>query len=531
MSRAYLGVDPSKFRDAKERDAINEIDRALRDITRGMSTAPAAGAASPNNLTYLTVNPETGLPFSRRLTVTSPLTRNDGGAGAALDIALSTALLGGTPANTYATSGSAGSAATFLRTDDVLVFPNALKTATNRTLTLSDEGTDIKFVSSTGNIAGDVAWLGEHTFTRTNGNVGITLAGSDAGRSPKVRFIPFAGAGFQNVQMFVGGTGAWALENESAFLPLILDANAAAGLKHLSVRDGQVIIGDGTDVTRTLKFDRADADATIAWDGTELTADQNMTLGGDLTFSTSGPTIDWASTGLQLGSTLGSSARDRMALGRALDSRFMFTLQGRLEANGACMNFLVENTSAGDTVTGIVAQTRGRGINGFSAGNLFRSVLNSTEIRAKEHTVASIQGTLHRATLATGSTAPNASTFVTARYGDYFEANPDDVTPGYGGILTTYANYIEDIAFGTNRWAIYSVADDFRCGGKMFHVQQNTAEAHANYADLATDPSPLIVGDLWRNGAALNYRKDGSTTVDLTSGGGGSGDSFLEWAM
>lgn len=46
------------------------------------------------------------------------------------------------------------------------------------------------------------------------------------------------------------------------------------------------------------------------------------------------------------------------------------------------------------------------------------------------------------------------------------------------------------------------------------------AGAHANFDDKAGNPPSPIAGDLWRNGASLNYRKDGSTTVDLAAGGG-----------
>ena len=53
-------------------------------------------------------------------------------------------------------------------------------------------------------------------------------------------------------------------------------------------------------------------------------------------------------------------------------------------------------------------------------------------------------------------------------------------------------------------------------------VQNDTgavAGAHLNFNDKAGDPPSPVIGDLWRSGAALNYRKDGSTTIDLTSGG------------
>jgi hypothetical protein len=44
-----------------------------------------------------------------------------------------------------------------------------------------------------------------------------------------------------------------------------------------------------------------------------------------------------------------------------------------------------------------------------------------------------------------------------------------------------------------------------------------TAGAHTNFDDKAGDPPSPVAGDLWRNGATLKYRKDGSTTFDLVA--------------
>jgi hypothetical protein len=50
----------------------------------------------------------------------------------------------------------------------------------------------------------------------------------------------------------------------------------------------------------------------------------------------------------------------------------------------------------------------------------------------------------------------------------------------------------------------------------------NTAGSQIRLLDKAGDlPSP-ITGDIWRNGSKLQFRKDGSTTVDLAAGGGGA---------
>ena len=62
-------------------------------------------------------------------------------------------------------------------------------------------------------------------------------------------------------------------------------------------------------------------------------------------------------------------------------------------------------------------------------------------------------------------------------------------------------------------------------------VADTSAEVTLLLNDKANNPAAPVTGSLWRNGSALNYRKDGSTTVDLTAGGGGGGDSFLEWEM
>jgi len=59
-----------------------------------------------------------------------------------------------------------------------------------------------------------------------------------------------------------------------------------------------------------------------------------------------------------------------------------------------------------------------------------------------------------------------------------------------------------------------------------------TAGAHVNLDDKAGDPPAPVTGDLWRNGAALNYRKDGATTVDLAGAAGGgitSTELFLDF--
>ncbi len=394
----------------------------------------------------------------------------------------------------------------------------------------------------TGTFAIDTAvvptWTGKHTFSGLQNANLVELIGTTSGRSPRFRLTP---DGVASVDIFAGSDGAFAVASSGGVTTLISATNAIAGLRHLTIPDGQVIIGDNTDVNRQLFFNRLDADGIITWDGADFDFNDGVKVGGDLEFTVAGPNLTWPSAGLQLGNTSPTDTRNRIGLGRAFDSRFMFTLQGRMEDTGACLNFLIENINANETVTGIVAQSRGRGVAGFGHGAIYRGLLLQHELRNPgtisggpgsdpgTNVISAIIGSVDRVKV---SAVADENTDVTTRYGSWFEANPDPADPGFesGTIATTYAHYIEDIAFGTDRFAIYSVADDFRCGGKMLHAQINGSEAHANYADLAGTPSPLVVGDLWRDGGAFNYRKDGSTTVDLTLGGGGGGDSFLEWA-
>lgn len=94
---------------------------------------------------------------------------------------------------------------------------------------------------------------------------------------------------------------------------------------------------------------------------------------------------------------------------------------------------------------------------------------------------------------------------------------------------------------GTNRWGAYLEDRSYiespaaRAITVLSLAQLATgavAGAHINLNDKTGDlPSP-IAGDLWRNGAALNYRKDGATTVDLAGAAGGgitSTELFLDF--
>lgn len=131
MARHYPGISLSGLPPGRQRDALNTIDVYLRDASASIGellTPAAVGSTPPLQSSFITVNAESGLMNERQLTATSPIIRTDGGAGGTLNISLNKALLGGTPANTYATSGSAGSAQFFLRTDDTLRFPTGIIT-------------------------------------------------------------------------------------------------------------------------------------------------------------------------------------------------------------------------------------------------------------------------------------------------------------------------------------------------------------------------------------------------------------------
>jgi hypothetical protein len=158
--RAYPGVDPGKFPSGAQRQIITTIDAALRSISAGLSqTQPTSStlAGGVPAASFVTINNDAALANERRLVVVSPLSGTDGGPGGAFSLALSTtalaALLGGTPANTYGTTFLAGSATTFVRTDDRLKFPTALMSAANSSLlTLTDNATDQILTGSLGNL-------------------------------------------------------------------------------------------------------------------------------------------------------------------------------------------------------------------------------------------------------------------------------------------------------------------------------------------------------------------------------------------
>src|SRR3972149_2507734 len=117
--RAYQGISLNQITDKAVRDALRAVDLYLRD-QRGPTASTSADTGG-----------------------TAPLTKVDTGPGGTLTLALTLAALGGTPALTYGTTVLAGSATTFLRTDDRVKFPTALMSSgTSRTLTLTDDGSN-----------------------------------------------------------------------------------------------------------------------------------------------------------------------------------------------------------------------------------------------------------------------------------------------------------------------------------------------------------------------------------------------------
>ena len=105
-----------------------------------------------------------------------------------------------------------------------------------------------------------------------------------------------------------------------------------------------------------------------------------------------------------------------------------------------------------------------------------------------------------RHTITINATA-DVTSILTNRFGSYFKANPkdDDPTPTYGGVVNTYANYVEDIAFGTNRYALYAVGDNSFLGPDNKGVLLGTAEdakIYWNAVDLVLDPTLVSAGDV-----------------------------------
>lgn len=58
----------------------------------------------------------------------------------------------------------------------------------------------------------------------------------------------------------------------------------------------------------------------------------------------------------------------------------------------------------------------------------------------------------------------------------------------------------------------------------------NVAGALMKLTDKIGDPPSPVDGELWPNGAKLQYKPFGAPLVDLAAAGGGGGDSFMEWA-
>lgn len=153
MPRAYQSVDASRISDPKVRAIIEEIDATLFDLTRSTPSSTESGASSPNDLTYLTVSPETGLANSRRLTATAPLVRTDGGAGGALNLSLNATALGAAWGASWGTAVAAGSAGTFIRSDATLKYPDKLLDAAGGTLAFTQSAGNQILTGDTGKLS------------------------------------------------------------------------------------------------------------------------------------------------------------------------------------------------------------------------------------------------------------------------------------------------------------------------------------------------------------------------------------------
>jgi len=122
-------------------------------------------------------------------------------------------------------------------------------------------------------------------------------------------------------------------------------------------------------------------------------------------------------------------------------------------------------------------------------------------------------------TVAAGIKTECASISATDQYGIWIAQRSAQTTA-----TNRYGLKIDAHNSGTNRWSaylgdrVYAESPAARAITVLSLAQLATgavAGAHVNLDDKAGDPPSPNTGDLWRNGASLKYRKDGSTTVDL----------------
>jgi len=143
--RAYGGVAVSNIRDSFARQAILDIDTYLMDLTASLAAPTAATSPGLPGEPYITISNTVGLTNERALAVTPPVTLIDAGANLSATIAVALA----TPTITFASAPSVGSAASLIRSDAVLEFPQALQSVANSaTVTLTDDGTRTRLTDS-----------------------------------------------------------------------------------------------------------------------------------------------------------------------------------------------------------------------------------------------------------------------------------------------------------------------------------------------------------------------------------------------
>lgn len=148
--RAYSGISLNQITDKAVRDALRAIDLYLRD-QRGPASSTSAATGGIAQESFVVLAAATTLTDERVLTVTAPLTKVDSGPGGTINLALTVAALGGTPALTYGTTVLAGAATTFLRTDDRVLYPSAIMSPTTSfTVAASDDGTDLTLTAGGG---------------------------------------------------------------------------------------------------------------------------------------------------------------------------------------------------------------------------------------------------------------------------------------------------------------------------------------------------------------------------------------------
>lgn len=152
--RLYKGISVRDVKDLQTRIGLQTIDLFLRDLgglgaqVEALQEAVSSGGA-PASEAFVTIGNSANLTSERALAAAAPITFSDGGAGGSVTLGATLA----TPAITFASVAGPGTAASLIRSDAVLVFPQALRSLTNGfTVTLTDDATNPILTASTGTL-------------------------------------------------------------------------------------------------------------------------------------------------------------------------------------------------------------------------------------------------------------------------------------------------------------------------------------------------------------------------------------------